>query len=336
MVWNNMAVYDPASKRTISYDRWYDPVRSISIYANALVAYDPKVNVATVLKLTNWFMGSSTTDQLPANATDPTPVDRHPLGGLALDPTSSSVYLVNGANQTARQYFPDHPHDTWKFSLTNRSWSRVADGATVAHPPIDIGAYAGMVYDPPTAKLAYFVVGSGTRTWLWSPNTNQWSALPLDSTAANVQISTAGIAYDSRRNLVVAYGGGASTASGPSSQLWAYSVSQNRWTALPNAPLSATAPEFAYDSVHDIFLALVGQTTLIFNPRTNAWTQLGATIARGGNMNRQNVSYNPAQDVFVFQGGTYDAPVWSLFRYSDAGSPSLPIPTAPTNIRIVR
>jgi hypothetical protein len=88
--------------------------------------------------------------------------------------------------------------------------------------------------------------------------------------------------------------------------------------------------------VHDVFLALVGQMTLIYNPRTNAWTQLAATIDRGTNLNRQNVTYNPAQDVFVFQGGSWDKPVWSLFRYTDAASPAIK-PLAPaSNLRIYK
>lgn len=339
MTCNNMGVYDPVSKRTISYDRWYDSIRNVSIYANALVAYEPASNVATVLKLTNWLG----TDPLPANATDPTPIDRHPLGGVGLDPLARTVYLVNGANQAGRPtYYPDHPNDTWRFSLTGGSWSKVADpiaNPSIAHPPSDVGTYSGMVHDPPTGKLAYFETkynGTGTKTWLFDPAVNRWSALNEDPSSANVHISTAGIAYDTRRNLVVAYGGGYNSAGPPSAQLWAYSVSQNKWTALPNAPIPATAPEFAYDSVHDVFLALVGQSTLIFNPRTNAWSYLAATIDRGQNLNRQNVTYNPAQDVFVFQGGSWDKPVWSLFRYSDASSPALKIPTAPSNLRIVR
>ena len=87
--------------------------------------------------------------------------------------------------------------------------------------------------------------------------------------------------------------------------------------------------------MHDVFLALVGQSTLIYNPRTNAWTTLMATIDRGTNLSRQNVTYNPAQDVFVFQGGPWDKPVWSLFRYAD-GAPVTKLPTAPSNLRIVR
>ena len=124
--------------------------------------------------------------------------------------------------------------------------------------------------------------------------------------------------------------------SGPSTKLWAYSVLQNKWTALPDAPIGGEAAEFAYDSTHDVFLALAGRTTMIYNPRTRVWSRLAATIDRGTNLNRQNVTYNPAQDVFVFEGGSWDKPVWSLFRYSDPGSPALTLPTPPTNVRIIR
>jgi len=64
MGWNNKGAYDPASKRTVTMDRWYDKVRTDTIYANAALAYDPLTNVCTVL--------SSLIDCLPINF----PVDR--------------------------------------------------------------------------------------------------------------------------------------------------------------------------------------------------------------------------------------------------------------------
>jgi hypothetical protein len=213
----------------------------------------------------------------------------------------------------------------------------VADAAVDVHPPSDVGTYSGMVYDPPAGKLVYFVsTSAGTATWVFDPVASKWSALPLDASATTVHISIAGIGYDSRRDLVLAYGGGETSGSDPSSQLWSYSLSQNKWTGLPAAPIPAAGPEFAYDSVHDVFLAIVGQSTLIYNPRANAWSYLAASLNRGANLNRQNVTFNAAQNVFVFQGGTWDAPVWSLFRYDDAASPALKTVTPPTNLRVIR
>jgi hypothetical protein len=336
--WNNIGVYDPSSKQTIVFDHWYDSVRKMSIYANSLIGYEPISNAASILKADNWTFNDTTTDPLPANASDPTPIDRHPLGGLALDPTQNAVYLVNGANQTGHAYYPDHPNDTWKFSLATRSWRKVSDAATATHPPSDVGTYSGMVYDPPTGKLAYFVVteAHGTQTWLFDTSKNLWSQLPQDASASGVYICGAGIAYDLMRNQVVAFGGGANTGSPASTKVWSYSVSTNKWTPLPDAPLGGSASELAYDSVHDVFLALVGQSTLIYNPRTKIWVRLAALLDRAGTLAHQNVTFNAAQDVFVFQGGTAERPVWALFRYSDPGSPAVNAPSTPSNVRIIR
>jgi hypothetical protein len=68
---------------------------------------------------------------------------------------------------------------------------------------------------------------------------------------------------------------------------------------------------------------------------TSTWSILAATLDRGRNQDHANVTYNPAYDVFVFQGGSWDQPVWSLFRYSDAGSPPQTLPAPPQNVRIV-
>jgi hypothetical protein len=47
-------IFDPASQRLVFMDRWFDVVRGSSSYHNAVLAYDPVTNVATVLKLNNW------------------------------------------------------------------------------------------------------------------------------------------------------------------------------------------------------------------------------------------------------------------------------------------
>jgi parallel beta-helix repeat protein len=338
MTYNTIGVYDPVSRRTISFDRWNDPVRKLSIYANALLAYDPASNTVTALKKNNWTVTEVGTGYatvpLPENTTDPTPVDRHSLGGLALDPIANTVYLVNGANQSAPT---GPPNDTWRFSLTTRAWTKVADAASALHPPSDVGSWSGMVYDPPTRKLAYLVTQypTGTHTWLFDPATARWSAPVDDPSAADVYTASAGIAYDTRRNLIVAFGGGFNIVSPASAKLRAYSVSQNKWTKLADAPLAVNNAEFAYDSLHDVFLALAGSTTLIYNPQTNLWTHLAAKLDRSTNLLRQNVTYNPAYDMFVFQGGTWDKPIWSLFRYDPASAvvapldPPTPAPTVP-------
>ena len=61
---------------------------------------------------------------MPENAADPTPVDRHPLGGLALARHAGSIYLTNGLNQGAPG---GHPNDTWRFDIESAKWRQVSD-----------------------------------------------------------------------------------------------------------------------------------------------------------------------------------------------------------------
>lgn len=340
MGWNSMGVYDPATKRTLAYDRWYDPIRGQSIYANTLMAYDPATNTVEVLKVNNWQVkqrpdGGYNTEPLASNASDPTPVDRHPFGGVALDSDSNHVYLINGLNQTASFL----PQDTWKFNLATKKWTKVADQSG-PHPPNDGGRFSSAVYDAGNKRLVQFdVLGAlkGTLTWVMDPAAGTWSSLPQDPSAAKVFVSGAGVAYDSKRGRILAFGGGPSYWI-TSPQLWEYSLQTNRWTRLSDAPTAASAPEFAYDSTHDIFLALSGSDTLLYEPAADSWHRLPTptSIPRVKQLNFQNLTYNAGHDVFVFEGGTFDTPLWYLFRYNKALLPALPTdnraPSAPTGL----
>ncbi len=335
MTCNNMGVYDPVSKRTITFERWYDTVRSMSIYANSLIAYDPGDQYGERPQGIELVRGVSSASgkRHGADAHRSAPAGWIGLGsclqlcvsGERSQPERTGI--LSGSSQRHVEVQPAEP---------SRGPRSLIPPPFILRPTLP--HYSGMVHDPSSGQARLFCrrTATGTRTWLLDPQIGQWTAVNPDPSASQVFISIAGIAYDSRRQLILAYGGGSSSTAEPSAQLWAYSVSQNKWTALANAPIGASAPEFAYDSVHDVFLALVGQQTLIYNPRTNAWTQLAATINRGANLNRQNVTYNPGHDVFVFQGGTWDQPVWSLFRYTDAASPAALAPAAPTSVRIIR
>jgi len=334
--WNWEGLYDPGSQRVVVWERWEDSVRGDSIYANSLLAYDPVANVVTVLKLNNWKKqegpgGTFTTEPLPANATDPTPVDRHPLGLLALVPERNRIYLANGLNQTAPG---GHPEDTWMFDLAGGRWTKVSDSAQT-HPPRDVvGPGQTMVYDPLNRVIAYFHPrDTGTETWLFDPNTHQWRRLTMSPSAAGVFVQGAGVGYDSQRNRILFYGGDIFNEMA-SRRLWAYSVSTNTWTRLRDCPAPAIMPGFDYDSTHDVFVALITETgaTWTYDPRADNWTQgpNGGAATRIGSL-----TYDPAHDVFVYQGGSWDNPQWALFRYQPPGSPGTSPPTvaitAPAN-----
>ena len=349
--WGNKGTYDPLTHRVILSDRWADSVRGYeSIFANSIFAFDPALNVFTILKMNNWYASFSsttntyTTTPLPANSSDPTPPDHHPLQSLEVVPQQNAVYTVNGVNSIS---LPDPTilNKTWRLDLVTNTWSMVSSDTTSAnYPPNNPSDTSGLIYEPSNKKLVYLLPTlcgcNGTVTYLFDPATNTWSILPQDGSSLAVNISGAGVTYDSKRDLIVAYGGNNYNTATGTAHLWAYSVIQNKWTQLADAPVAGTAPAFSYDSTHDIFLALVGNNTYIYNPNTNTWMQYPATLNRTISIQTwQGVTYDPAHDVFVFEGGNYSNPLIALFRYDptvqpvltfDTGTPSATI-TTPAN-----
>lgn len=343
--WNNKGAYDPASGRVIVYDRWVDSVRSGSIYANAALAYDPAANVVEVVKLSNWKVISPCqpevlkwapgcgyqTVAMDENAADPTPVDRHPLGSVALVPELNKFYLSGGLNQSMlyNGVFGDGVHDTWALNLGSKTWSVVND---LDARPIPGGWM--MTYDPVNRLIVSFSGasdGSGLYIWLLDPWTNVWRK--VSDTASGPWIGGCGVAYDTRRARVLLFGTGWDAASaGP--QLWAYDVAANSWTRLADCPEPGYAPGFDYDARHDICLALNTTHTWIYNAASNTWTQIQTPMPRIADMGAQPVTYDAAHDVFVFEGGNsgYAPAQWILFRYGGPPAPDTAAPSVPTAV----
>lgn len=328
--WNNKGVYDPASQRVIAFDRWCDSVHSGSIYANALLAFDPVAETVTVLKIDNWHViehpSSYSTEPLPAYDTEPTPVDRHPLGDLALAPDYDQVFLANGLNQSVGPAFcsegrcaPWGVADSWSFDLGSLVWSKVGDVEAGPHP----ANYGVMTYDP-AARLVVMLTAiyGGTAAWLLDPETRQWR-IASDATPSPAGIQGAGVAYDTLRQRVVVFGRSWEAAYA-SPELWSYSVAQNAWTRLADCPMAGYAPGFDYDSNHDVFLALIATSTWIYDPTVDAWSEVQTPMPRIADMGAQPVVYDAAHDVFVFEGGNsgYAPAQWIVFRYS--GAPAAP------------
>ncbi len=344
--WGNKGAYDPLTHRVIISDRWSDALHGSSIFANGIHAYDPYANVFTVLKLNSWYVqpvtcsdgttGCYQTTPLPANQTDPTPPDHHPWASYEVVPPQNAVYTVNGINSIS---LPDQSilNRTWRFDLASKSWTMVSSDQTDPNfPPNNGGADSGLIYDPASGQLVYFAPTAcgcnGTATYLFNVSTNTWTAVPQDQSSLSVYTASAGIAYDTKRQRILTFGGNNFISSPATPNLWAYSVASNTWTRLADAPVAAMAPSFAYDSKHDIFLALVFNNTYIYDPNSNTWSQYPATLNRPPTLNLdQAVTYDPAYDVFLFQGGTFDSPMFALFRYDPNTPPVLNIDThAPT------
>ncbi len=326
--WNNKGAYDPASKRVIVFERWFDTVHNGSIYANSVLAFDPASNTVTVLKVGNWtvtqFPTYYQTFPMAENATDPTPVDRHPLGCVALATDFNRLYIGNGLNSSAAYngVFGTAITDTWCLDLSQKKWTFVSDLNSPSRNP-DYSGPQVMTYDPANKVIVFFdnSFSTGSRTWLLNPATNTWSTLPADPSAMGVYTSGAAIAYDTKRSRVITLGAGLdSTDQYLSRKLWSYSVAENKWTRLADCPVDAPMPGFDYDSNHDVFLALIGNQTYAYHPVENTWELINAPINRPANYCRQSVTYDAAHDVFVYQGITNDNPRWVLFRYASGNT----------------
>jgi hypothetical protein len=192
--WNPKGIYDPATGRVIVMDRWQDKTRGITIYANAVLAYDPANNTCTALKVSNWKheptpTGGYRTVELPANKTDPTPVDRHPMGCLALVPELNALYLVNGLNQSAPM---GHPADTWQFDLSKNKWTLVAAKYNGQVHPDNPGMAHMMEYDPESKLVVYFgsTYAGGYDMWTFDPATGKWTATGELNTARYYHTAT--------------------------------------------------------------------------------------------------------------------------------------------------
>lgn len=314
MGWNNKGAYDPATRRVLVMDRWYDKIRTDTIYANAVLAFDPATLTCTVVKISNWKKegnagGGYATVALPQNAQDPTPLDRHPLGSVALSPDCNALLLVNGLNQSGPS---GHPNDSWSLDLAKRSWKQLgAGGGSKQHPPhlvCDV-----MTYDIENKVAVLFATrNQQTQTWFIHPATGEWKAPPADPSAKGVAVQASGIAYDSKRKVVVCFGGGNQFDSS-SGALWAYSAGKNKWQRLKDCPVSANAPGFDYDSKNDVYLAAIAGATWAYQPESSAWSEVAKEGLPASPW--KSITYDPAHDVFVYQGGTWDKPVWSLLRH---------------------
>ena len=138
--WNKL-VYDPDGKRLLFYDRWVDKKHGgTTIYGNCLFAFDPAAAKLTPLKIDNWTKidtkdGGYRTLALHENEKEPTPCPRHVYHAFEYVPELKTVFICNGANQTAlRKDGKLVGHDlcdgAWRLDLKTNQWARIVPAAS--------------------------------------------------------------------------------------------------------------------------------------------------------------------------------------------------------------
>jgi hypothetical protein len=278
--WNKL-VYDPDDKAVLFYDRWYDKDHGgYTIYGNCLFHLDPQAGTLTPISFDHWTKidvkgGGYRTVPLPANAQAPTPCPRHVYHAFDYVPGRKSVFLCNGANQSAMREGKLLGHDlcadTWEFRLATKKWVRLPAGK---QPPNLLDD--AMCYCPATESLIY--AGHG-KLWLLHVGGGTWRRAKHDPPTGGMGQTAF---YDARRQRVLLAGGGPLDAwrTRPETfrRLYAFDPRTESIKRLADCPTVLYASHLAHDTRRDLFfIAAVfkkGEQSsglFAYDPKKDAW-----------------------------------------------------------------
>lgn len=147
--------------------------------------------------------------------------------------------------------------ETWAYNLGADVWE---NRTRPTGPPAL--TFPAMAYDSLTGRVVLFggVPFEGPQasneTWLYDSSANIWTN--ATQRAAPPARSAAGLAYDSRADRFILFGGSGSLST--FSDTWTYDANANRWTEMQPAGHPSARSEFgmAYDSANDRVVLLGG------------------------------------------------------------------------------
>jgi hypothetical protein len=280
--WNKL-VYDPDGKRVLFYDRWNDKKHGgTTIYGNCLYAFDAAADTLTPLKIDNWTKletpdGGYRTPPLPENDREPTPCPRHVYHAFDYVPDTRSVFISNGANQTAlrdgKLLGHDLCTDTWRFDLEKKSWTRIV---SKDQPPNRLED--GMAYCPDTKAIVY--AGHG-KIWILDIAGGEWRKSRTELPRFHMGMT---VFYDAPRKRMLLAGGGLydkwQTTAGGFNTLYAFDPKSEEITRLADCPTALCRGALSHDTHCDLFIVAVAlsgkgveQPSGIFayDPKIDAW-----------------------------------------------------------------
>jgi hypothetical protein len=313
--WNKL-VYDPDGKRVLFYDRWYDKKHGgTTIYGNCLFSFDPADTKLTPLKIDNWAKlpvagGGYRTVPLPANDQILTPCSRHVYHGFEYVPDLRSVFICNGANQSAmlkdKVLGHDLCTDTWKFDLTTRTWTKLNSRE---HPPNRLED--GMAYCPDTKSIVY--AGHG-KIWILDIEKGQWRRSNTELPRYHMGMT---VFHDPSRKRMLLAGGGMydkwHTKAGGFNTLYAFDPVTERISRLGDCPTAMCRGALAYDSRRDLFFLAVSlkgtkveqpSGVFAYDPKMDEWKEVKASnpvpLANGW----MPLCYDARHDCLIGMAGT--------------------------------
>jgi hypothetical protein len=281
--WNKL-VYDAGGKRVLFYDRWFDKKHGgYTIYGNCLFSFDPATARLTPLVIDHWRKedvagGGYRTLRRPEEAASPTPCSRHVYHGFDYVPGLNSVFLCNGANQSAKSDDGKSGHDlasdTWRFDLEKKAWSRIE---SAKHPPNRLED--GMAYSPEIDSIVY--AGHG-KIWILDLASAQWreakEKLPRNHMGMVVF-------HDAPRKRMLLAGGGDydkyQTKAGGFNTLYAFDPKSEKISRLADCPTAMCRAGLSHDTKRDLFFMAarfkgegIEQPSglFVYDPAKDAWS----------------------------------------------------------------
>ena len=285
--WNKL-VYDADRKRCLFYDRWIDKKHGgYTIYGNCLFSFDPVKGVLTPIKIDNWTKmepkgGGYRTLALPENEKEPTPCPRHVYHGFEYVPALKSVFLCNGANQTAldkagKLVGHDLCDGAWRLDLKTNTWARFGAGQAPPNVLDDAMAYCRDIH-----ALVY--AGSNRQLWILDLETAAWRKAKNSPPRRSASGQT--IFYDPPRKRMLILGGGQLDAwkkkDAPGfRELYAFDPKTETVRKLADAPTAFYSSHLAHDAKHDLFFAVAvfnkGEQPsgmFAYDPNKDAWKRI--------------------------------------------------------------
>jgi hypothetical protein len=286
--WNKI-VYDPDAKRVLLYDRWHDKKHGgYTIYGNCLFGLDPEAGKLTPIKIDNWTTteppgGGYRTPPLPENETEPTPCPRHVYHCFEYVSELKSVFLCNGANQSAlnkdgKLVGHDACDGAWRLDLKTNKWSSIASTQCPRNFLDD-----AMAYCPDIKSIVY--AGNGRQLWILDLAAGQFRKTKESPPQRGAAGQT--IVYDPTQKRMLIAGGGPlegqfNQAKSPVfRELYSFDPKTETVKKLADCPTPLYEGHLAFDSKNELFFTAAVYNKkdhpdgiFAYDPKKEAWQEI--------------------------------------------------------------
>lgn len=237
-------------------------------------------------------------------------------------------FVLFGGGQSA--YSTSGLNDTWSYDPANRVWTNISPMKSPSRR-----SSIPMVYDSHAQRAILFGGLAADSpferndTWIYDYASNTWTERsPPDAPAL---LASPAMAYDSRVDRVILWGGQYLDRPGFSNATWEYDYTNNTWTNVTAgpAPPAASSTTMVYDPGLDrIVLLPPGQPrAYLFDYATKTWSPMAAGRPTGHSAG--GFAYDDFLQASVLFGGISPGPAFptDTWTYDGSGDSWAPLPT---------